>query len=119
MPCNGVAVMQALARKEALADVLELIKEFNIVAQEVTAAGIVKISVIIGGLPVNVAIERDGKITAITQSGTFEEGKKVLEAMIVEALRLRGVNISDLKFEQHRHDHQAPRLAYSTATAQR
>ena len=79
----------------------------------------IKLSVVIGGLPVNVAIERDGKVTAITQSGTFEQGKQVLEALVVEALKARGVNLNDIKFEQHRHDHHAPRLAYSTATAQR
>jgi hypothetical protein len=51
-----------------------------------------------------IAITTDGKLTIITQEGTFEQG----QAILLELLQTLGVNGLDITvdgpIEQHRHD---------------
>lgn len=57
-------------------------------------------------MKVSIVITPDGKVSAITRDGTFAEGKaRLLE--LAAKLRAEGIEIpplSDVDFEQHRHD---------------
>jgi len=113
MPCQGIAVLTALTEdvKEALraVDIFAISSErigniVHIEAQVPLADG--------GAMPVKVAIEQDGRIAAITQTGTYELGVKTLQQLVV-TMQALGVSIDDVNFESHMHDHQAPQMAYS------
>ncbi|MGB9804673.1 hypothetical protein, partial [Desulfofundulus sp.] len=45
----------------------------------------------------------DGKLTIITREGTFAGGVEKLVALF-EELRSSGIDIENVRFEQHRHD---------------
>lgn len=119
MPCDGVAVMQFQLDRQAEAkkDVLEVLRPY--IVDTKTINGVIKMAVALPmpngqRMPVRIAIEASGRITAITTTGTFEVGKGTLEQW-VKSLQAKGVSISGLSFEQHRHDHHAPQLAYTQA----
>lgn len=123
MPCDGVVVLQFSLEKqnEAVREVLEALGPY--VVQRQTDKGIVKLAVALplpqgGTMPVKIAVAPGGRITAITQTGTFEVGKEVLQRWLAQ-LKASGVKTTGVKFESHRHDHHAPQLAYSTAQRQR
>ena len=55
-----------------------------------------------------ITITPDGKISVITQEGTFEAGKEEIKRFLAD-LGMEGVEfelVSDKDFEQHRHDGQ-------------
>ena len=118
MPCDGITVLNALTEQQE--DVLTELRKIA-VGREQQANGIVKMTIAMptpnGILPVKVAVERNGKITMITQQGTFEVGVQALKSWIA-LLGARGISLSGVKFETHRHDQQAPQLAYTTAVQQ-
>lgn len=51
----------------------------------------------------DITIGLDGEITVITREGTYQGGVEKITALL-EALKSRGVDIKDIKVEQHRHD---------------
>ena len=117
-PCDGIAVMiaQLVADQEfAATEIVELLRSYGLQAEpRKDAQGIIRMRVNLAGLPVKVAIEPGGKVTAVTQGGTFAQGKKALEKLVVQALKARGVKMGNVKFETHVHAQgRAPRLAYN------
>jgi len=114
MPCDRISVMQAqMRRQEAQRDkVLDLLRGFDVQSEEENE-GTIMIQATIGGLPVSVAIEANGQITAGTEGGTFEQGVEVLEALVVRALEGQGVTLDDVSFEAHQHDPIDPWLEHN------
>lgn len=51
----------------------------------------------------DITIGPDGEITIITREGTYQGGTEKITALL-EAFKSQGVNIEDIKVEQHRHD---------------
>ena len=122
MPCNGVAVMTAQLR-ERDKEVERLINLLNEVCIPLSlegndAQGITRLTVNIplpqgGYLPVRVAIEPGGKVTAITQTGTYEQGKEILTQLVATTLKAQGIRLEGVRFEAHTHEGEAPQLAYN------
>jgi hypothetical protein len=51
----------------------------------------------------NIVITLEGEVLIVTQEGTFEAGKEVIEKLL-EELNLQGIELSlDKPIEQHRH----------------
>jgi hypothetical protein len=51
----------------------------------------------------NIIITLEGEVLIVTQEGTFEAGKEVIEKLL-EELKLEGIDLSlDKPIEQHRH----------------
>ncbi|WP_157833517.1 hypothetical protein [Desulfotruncus alcoholivorax] len=50
-----------------------------------------------------IAISPDGKVTVVTREGTFAGGTERLSQLIAN-LRKGGIEVEDVRFEQHRHD---------------
>ena len=137
MPCNGVTVLtyERKERNDAFRELMALMDGYPIEiagigrtkcdkgwrVEDVTTAGALRFVVMLptpkGYMPVKVAVSDGGAVTLITQGGTYEQGTEILQKMIIKALRLRGVKPENVKWETHRHDHQAPRLAYSMGTS--
>ena len=121
MACHGVAVLQfeldLTAQKDAVAD---LEKTLQPLIRQRTQQGTKIILVLaLGRLSARAAIDVTGKVTAITDNGTFIEGKAALQQFVVAAARAQGITISGERFETHRHDKAAPQQAYSTPLSQR
>jgi hypothetical protein len=134
MPCNGISVMsyERRERNEAAREIINLLETYPMQAVsgftrtqcgkgwkvDLADNGIIKLAIIVptpqGDMPINISIEDGGIVTCVTQSGTFEGGKFVLEKLIAQALMLKGVDLSSLKFETHNHkpNKNAPRLHY-------
>jgi hypothetical protein len=117
MPCDGITVLMATVE-----EVEEAIKTIGVFSAPwyAEANGTVKMDIVIplpggGVMPAKVAIEENGKITAITQSGTYEIGVEALKQMIL-ALQTSGVSIDDINFESHSHEMHAPQMAYSQSS---
>lgn len=119
MPCDGVAVamFERDTRNNALDEIKTLIAGMKTTGLDninLALAGDIAFMVGIptagGILPVKIGISRAGKVTMITQGGTFDGGKKALEDVILKALKERAVG---LRFETHRHAGVAPRLSYN------
>jgi len=121
LPCDGVAVMQAQLDRQAKQDSIQMVTSIlkgHTILSRKESARTVAMDVLLGGtFPIKIAISETGTITAITQSGTFAQGKDALEKLIVQALQAKGADLKNIRFEQHRHDHQAPRLAYNVSQA--
>ena len=120
MPCNGIAVMNAITDQQE--EILDEIRKL-MVGEEQRTRGVIKLNIVVpmaggGVMPVKVAIEQNGKITAITQKGTFEVGVDVLKKWIA-SLNAKGVKLDVNSFETHHHDHHAPQLAYTAKAVQR
>ena len=120
MPCNGIAVMNAITDQQE--EILDEIRKL-MVGKEQRTRGVIKLNIVVpmaggGVMPVKVAIEKNGKITAITQKGTFEVGVDVLKKWIA-SLNAKGVKLDVNSFEPHHHDHHAPQLAYTAKAVQR
>ena len=132
MPCTGTTVMSYARRErnEAAREIIQLLEKYPMQSisgftrtkcgkgwkVDLGENGVIKFSIVVptpgGPLPINISIEDGGLVTCITQGGTFEGGKFVLEKLIAQALAVNG-KLSDLKFESHRHDQRnAPRLHY-------
>ena len=125
MPCDGVSVLTAMLRDrdETVAELLKLIGPAVVQQPKTDKNRVIRMALALpmhNGqlLPVKLAIEPGGRITAITQSGTFEIGKDTLEKWLA-SLKAQGVNFEGIKFETHHHNHNAPKLAYTTAQQQR
>lgn len=57
-------------------------------------------------MDLRIVITDEGKLTIFTDTGTFEDGKKIA-ANLFKALEAAGVEIDELgQAEQHRHDHE-------------
>ena len=63
--------------------------------------------------PIRMAIAPGGRVTAITQTGTFEQGKAVLLHIIEKTLKTKGIQLENVRFESHVHQGVAPQLAYN------
>lgn len=50
-----------------------------------------------------IAISPGGKVTVVTREGTFAGGTERL-ARLVSDLKKGGIEVEDVRFEQHRHD---------------
>jgi hypothetical protein len=50
-----------------------------------------------------IIISPNGEVAVVTREGTFQEGAARISAFL-DALRARGVEVAETKFEQHRHD---------------
>lgn len=118
MPCDGVAVMQANLAASA-EETVKLLQSCGLrtVVKELDKEPGFLILTNVAGLPVKVKVTPRG-IIAITTSGTFAQGREALTQIIVRRLQAQGVDISNLRFEQHRHDGVAPKLAYTTSQSQ-
>tara|TARA_R110000824_G_C14940081_1_gene649691 strand:+ start:353 stop:676 length:324 start_codon:yes stop_codon:yes gene_type:complete len=62
-------------------------------------------------IPARMALNRDGKIEAITTEGSYEAGVDAL-TQIIEVIKVEGVEIDEISFESHSHENQAPMQAY-------
>ena len=122
MPCNGVTVLKAQLQKRdrQAQELIDLLNEARIplVMEGTDVEGVVRLVVHLplhpgAFLPVRVAIEPGGKVTAITQTGTFEQGKQVLTRFVQHTLQAQGVQLQGVQFEAHTHAQEAPQLAYS------
>ena len=115
MPCDGITVMRAQLQQEQLAEVVQILQGLNVKINKGNLGfSTIFASVVIGKVPVRIAIETDGTVTCITDSGTFEQGKEVLQQFLVAALRAQGVRVSNVQLETHSHNKNAPRLAYAS-----
>ena len=114
-PCDGITVLQAQIDAENLIDeIVWALGRQNIRLQSKDKDGGTRIAAVINGTQCQIAISPQGQLTVVTRNGTFETGKDALLGWI-SGLRSQGVRVDGVKFESHRHDHKAPRLAYSTA----
>lgn len=122
MPCDGVAVMtaQLKERDQEVERLMDLLNETRIPIsiEGDDARGVTRFTVSIplpqgGYLPVRVAVEPGGKVTAITQTGTFEQGKEILTQLIATALQAKNIQLDNVRFEAHTHEGNAPQLAYN------
>ena len=127
MACSGITVISGLYVQASLANyqmvadaqtaqIIELLRPHTIKLVESsygTVAIVAALPTPTGQkLPVRIALERkNGKLTAITDGGTYEDGVKTLTAWVA-SMASRGISISGVKFESHRHGNQ-PKLAYT------
>ena len=65
-----------------------------------------------GAMPCKIAIKPGGKITVITTQGTFKMGLDTLKAWL-QSLKAQGIDVQNISVESHRHDLNAPQLAYT------
>ena len=63
-------------------------------------------------IPARLALHRDGRVEAITTDGTYEVGVEAL-TQLVESIQAEGIEIDEISFETHSHEHQAPMQSYS------
>ena len=126
MPCNGIAVLNFRLQQQAeqaTNELTALVRPFLKGEPKKDQRGITRMDILMpmpdGSLmPAKVAIDQLGRVTLITQAGTFEQGKELLLKWL-KSLRSQQVSFSGEKFETHRHDNIAPLLAYNQAQAQR
>lgn len=122
MPCDGVAVLKAELKKrdEEVQQILDILNEVQIpvVMESVMGDAVIRFSVSIplpqgGFFPVRVAVTPGGQVTAITRTGTFEQGRQMLLQLVEKTLKARGVRLEGVKFEAHVHQGVSPQLAYN------
>lgn len=117
MPCDGIVVLNAQLRDEAAAELGKALAPY--IRQRTMQGNTVLImaelplpNTTTGAMPCKIAIKPGGKITVITTQGTFQMGLDTLKAWL-QQLKAQGVDIQNIQVESHRHDLNAPQLAYT------
>lgn len=117
MPCDGVVVLNAQLREEAAEQLAAALAPY--IKQQSRQGDTVLIQALLpipnsttGTMPCKISIRPGGKITVVTTQGTFTMGLETLKAWLAK-LRAAGIDVQNIKIESHRHDLNAPQLAYT------
>jgi len=108
MPCDGVVVARTRLkeRNRQLQQALQQLRAAGVSVPEIDLSKPIRMTLPATEkqpIPVQLSIDLAGRVTAITTTGTYEQGQKLFRFLFA-LLQSKGLRIDEPTFESHRHD---------------
>jgi len=108
MPCDGVVVARTRLkeRNRQLQQAIQQLRAAGVPVPKIDLRQPIRLTLPATEkqpLPVQLSIDMAGQVTAITTTGTYEQGKKLFRFLFT-LLQSKGLRLDEPTFESHRHD---------------